>query len=105
MDAQFCPETQPARALRVGLQQRLVFPRKARPVDRRLDARESRGQHQARAEGEQFVSVAFDTELELKVDGAEHQAPYARGGRDGFALRYPRRRLDQREKRDASVAA
>src|SRR5579859_217377 len=104
MNAQLAAETEPARALRIRHQQHLIFPRRARSVDRGLEAGKPGRQDESRAKGQQLVAVAVDAEFELEIDGAEHQALYARGGSDGLRLGHADSRLDQGEKCDAPPA-
>ena len=105
VDAQLAAKSELACAARVGKQQIRVFPRRARPIDRGLDACEPGGEHKARAECQQLIAIAVDAEFELEIDGAEHQALHAWRSRNGLGPGHAHCSLDQRIKRQTFPAA
>jgi hypothetical protein len=96
VNAQLAAEPQAARAQRIGGNAVHVPDAERHAVDRRIDARQSRGQHQLGPREQQREIVAFDAQVLLEIDRTEGQPPHLRARREHARRGQAARGLHQR---------
>jgi hypothetical protein len=101
MNAQLAAKSQPACAVSSRTDRFGTVELRSDAIDRSRLVCQPRRQHQLRAEYKQFVVVAVDAEIELKVERAEGQSHGGRRGGDLHGARDASGGLHNREHRFA----